>query len=57
MEVKKIAKFTNEEVDFLVKAGEVLGGLAKAISAGEVDGLDDNATNLVKALKEVIERI
>ena len=57
MEVKKIASFTEEEIEALQKAGSILGKLAKAIEASEVDGLDEDATNLVKALQEVVARV
>lgn len=57
MEVKKIAGFSKEEVEALQKAGTILGSLAKAIAASEIDGLDEDATNLLAALKEVITRV
>lgn len=57
MEVKKIAEFTKEEVEILTNAGKILGALANAIAASEVDGLDVEATNLIKALQEVIARV
>lgn len=57
MEVKKIAEFTKEEVEILTNAGKILGTLANAIAASEVDGLDVEATNLIKALQEVIARV
>ena len=57
MEVKKIAEFTPEEVEALKTAGNILGALAKAVAAGEVDGLDTDSTNLIKALQDVIARV
>ena len=57
MEVKKIAEFSAEEVEALQAAGNILGTLAKAIAAGEVDGLDTDSTNLLGALKDVIARV
>ena len=57
MEVKKIAEFTKEEVEILTNAGKILGTLANAIATSEVDGLDVEATNLIKALQEVIARV
>lgn len=57
MEVKKIAEFSAEEVEALRAAGNILGTLAKAITAGEVDGLDADSTNLLNALKDVIARV
>ena len=57
MKVTKIAEFTTEEVEALQKAGSILGATAKAIAAGEVDTLNEEATALVAALKEVIGRI
>lgn len=57
MEVKKIAEFSKEEVEALTKAGQILGALANAVAAGEVDGLDTDSTNLIKALQEVIARV
>lgn len=57
MEVKKIAEFTKEEVEVLTKAGMILGALANAVAASEVDGLDVEATNLIKALQDVLARV
>ena len=57
MEVKKIASFTQEELEALQKAGTIFGSLAKAIASAEIDGLDEEATNLISALKEVLARI
>ena len=57
MEVKKIAEFSKEEVETLTAAGKILGALANAIAASEVDGLDVDSTNLIKALQEVIARV
>ena len=57
MKVTKIAEFTTEEVGALQKAGNILGATAKAIAAGEVDVLNEEATALIAALKEVIGRI
>jgi len=57
MEVKKIAEFSAEEVEALKVAGNILGALAKAVAAGEVDGLDVDSTNLLSALKDVIARV
>lgn len=57
MKVTKIAEFTQEEIEALQKAGVILGAIANAITAGEVDALDETATALVTALREVIGRI
>jgi len=57
MEVKKIAEFTTAEVETLTAAGKILGTLANAIAASEVDGLDVDSTNLIMALKDVIARV
>ena len=57
MEVKKIAGFSDEEIETLTKAGKILGSLASAIAASDVDGLDVDATNLINALKEGIARV
>ena len=57
MKVVKIAEFTPEEIEALQKAGSILGTTAKAIAAGEIDALNEEATALVAALKEVIGRI
>ena len=57
MKVTKVAEFTQEEIEDLQKAGSILGTTAKAIAAGEIDTLNENALALVAALKEVIGRI
>ncbi len=57
MKVTKIAEFTVEEVEALQKAGSILGSLAKAAAAEEIDALNEEATALIAALKEVIGRI
>lgn len=57
MKVTKVAEFTQEEIEALQKAGSILGATAKAIAAGEIDTLNENAIALIAALKEVIGRI
>lgn len=57
MKVVKVAEFTAEEIEALQKAGSILGATAKAIAASEIDALNEEATALVAALKEVIGRI
>ena len=57
MEIRKIASFTHEEIEALTRAGAVLGAVAKNVVAGEVDGLDQEATQLVNALRDVLGRI
>jgi hypothetical protein len=57
MKVTKIASFTEEEVQTLQTAGTILGSLAKAAAAEEIDALNEEATALITALKEVIGRI
>ena len=57
MKVTKVAEFTQEEIEALQKAGSILGATAKAIAAGEIDALNEDATALIAALKEVLERI
>lgn len=57
MKVTKIAEFTQEEIEALQKAGSILGATAKAIAAGEIDTLNEDAAALIAALKEVIGRI
>jgi len=57
MKVVKVAEFTEEEVAALKKAGEILGATARAIAASEIDALDEEATQLVLALKDVMERV
>lgn len=57
MKVTKVAEFTQEEIEDLQKAGSILGATAKAIVAGEIDTLNEEAAALIAALKEVIGRI
>ena len=57
MKVTKVAEFTPEELETLKAAGGILGAVAKSIAAGEIDALDETATKMVAALKEVLTRI
>jgi len=57
MEITKIGNFTAEEFEALKKAGTILGGVAKALEAGEITVLAEDSSDLVKALVEVLSRI
>jgi len=57
MQITKIGNFTEEEIAALSEAGKILGGLAKALEAGEITVLGDESSDLVKALKDVLTRI
>lgn len=57
MEIKKIANFTEEEFDLLIKTGELFSKVKTDIENGDIDGLNDVAENILAALKEVINKI
>lgn len=57
MEIKRIANFTEEELEKLQGAGTILGTFAKAGSSGEFDQLTPEAVSLLEALRDVINRI
>jgi len=57
MKVIKMAEFTPEEMEILKQAGGILGTMARAIEDGNVDDVGEPARSIVKALKEVAERI
>lgn len=57
MNITKIAGFTEEEIEKLQNAGTILGSVAKALNNGEFDQLTPEATSLLEALRDVIDRI
>ena len=57
MEITKIGHFTAEEIEALQKAGSILGSAAKALKAGEINMLDEDAHQLLAALREVLGRV
>lgn len=57
MEVKRIANFSQEEIEKLQVAGTILGIFAKASNNGEFDAITPEAANLLEALRDVINRI
>ena len=57
MEITKIGSFTEKEIEALKEAGGILGNVAKALEAGEINLLSETSKGLVEALKEVLNRI
>ncbi len=57
MNITKIGSLTEQEKEQLVQTGTILGALAKALSAQEIDELDKESLELVEAIKEVATRI
>ena len=57
MNVKKIMSFSEEEIETLKVAGKLLGAIRTALNADEIDSLDDQAKNLLKALDVVLNEV
>ena len=57
MNVKKIMSFSEEEIETLKAAGKLLGAVRTALNADEIDSLDDQAKNLLKALDVVLNEV
>jgi len=57
MNITKIGSLTEQEKEQLVQTGNTLGTLAKAMSTGEVDKIDEETLALVEAIKEVATKI
>ena len=57
MEITKIGSFTEKEIEALKEAGGILGSVAKALEASEINLLSETSKGLVEALKEVLNRI
>jgi beta-N-acetylglucosaminidase len=57
MEITKIGSFTEKEIEALKEAGGILGSVAKALEAGEINLLSETSKGLVEALKDVLGRI
>ena len=57
MNITKIGSLTEQEKGQLVQTGTILGALAKALSAQEIDEIDKESLELVKAIKDVATRI
>ena len=57
MTITKIGSLTEQEKEQLVQTGTILGALAKALSAQEIDELDKESLELVEAIKDVATRI
>ena len=57
MNVKKIMSFSEEEIETLKAAGKLLGAIRSALNACEIDSLDDQAKNLLKALDVVLTEV
>ena len=59
MKVTRILGFSEDEIESLKKAGNILGAFATALNEETADEikLDDTAVQLATALKEVLGRI
>lgn len=57
MEIIKIGRFTESEIEALRAAGTILGTFAKALEAKEIDKLDEESKQLLGALAAVLNRL
>ena len=57
MKVKKIIIFFLYNIETLKAAGKLLGAIRTALNACEIDSLDDQAKNLLKALDVVLNEV
>lgn len=57
MEIKRVLNLSQEEFEALIRAGEILGALNKALEAAEADEISDGVKNLVTAIKTVAEKL
>ena len=57
MQITRILDLTQEEFDVLVKAGEILGSIKKALKNGEADNLSAETRELLTALSEITDEV
>ena len=56
MNVTKIGSFSAEEIEALKQAGNILGSLVKAMDASEINDVDEETMQLIKAIADVADR-
>ena len=57
MEIKKVANLGESEVETLVTTGKLLRELSDGLADSTIDALSSETTNLLNALKEVLNSI
>ena len=57
MEIKKVANLGESEVETLVTTGKILRELSDGLADSTIDALSSETTNLLNALKDVLNSI
>ena len=57
MKIKKVANLGESEVETLVTTGKILRELSDGLADSTIDALSSETTNLLNALKEVLNSI
>lgn len=57
MEIKKVANLGEGEVETLVATGKILRELSDGLADSTIDALSSETTNLLNALKDVLNSI
>ncbi len=57
MEIKKVANLGESEVEILVTTGKILRELSDGLADSTIDMLSPETTNLLNALKDVLNSI
>ena len=57
MEIKKVARLGEPEVEVLVNSGKILRELSDGLSNSVIDELSSETINLLNALKDVLNSI
>lgn len=57
MEIKKVANLGEGEVETLVTTGKILRELSDGLADSTIDALSPETTNLLNALKDVLNSI
>lgn len=57
MEIKKVVNLGSTEVELLVNSGKLIRELSNGLADGSIDELSLETTNLLNALKEVIDTV
>ena len=57
MEIKKVANLGESEVETLVTTGKILRELSDGLADSTIDALSPETTNLLNALKDVLNSI
>jgi hypothetical protein len=57
MNIKKVAHLGESEVEILISAGKILRELSDGLADSAIDELSPETTNLLNALKDVLNSI